>query len=270
MLLIAVSPEPGEVELAADRLWGLGVVAVEERCVGDDIELWTSLGADEMAATQALSSFPFAWRFEGVDDGVGEEWRAFARPIHFAGGMVVRPAWLASPPDDNPLHLAIEPGGTFGLGDHPTTVMCVGAVRDLVRPGDRVLDVGTGSGILAVLAAKLGASACLAIDLGPDSVTTTGDNSRRNGVEDRVTATSQPLRDVSGAFDLIVANILAPVLLEMADDFKRLLAPGGRLVLSGMLTSRCDHVVKKMAPLRVTCRRRLDGWIAIEMSRDRS
>lgn len=258
---------PGvDAEIASDLLWGLGVVAVEERAPSDGtIELWTSLGDEfdatgfERAAATVASAASWSWRFEEVDESVADTWRQFAAPVAIAPGFEVRPAWLEPDERTDVISLRIEPGSTFGLGDHPTTVLSLRALMGMVRPGDRVLDVGCGSGVLAVAAVRLGAAAARGIDISPASVPVTLDNAARNGVTVDVSTT--PLADVSGTYDVVVANILAPVLVELADDLRRV--TGRVLVLSGVLDGGFDHVVDALAPMDVVDVETLDGWAAV-------
>lgn len=256
-----------DVEVASDLLWGLGVVAVEERDAAVDgvVELWTSLGDEfdgtafgEAASTLAAAS-SWHWRLEDVDETVADTWRRFARPVIVAPGLEVRPAWLDGEPTADGITLLVEPGSTFGLGDHPTTILSLRALMGMVRPGDRVLDVGCGSGVLAIAAMRLGAASAYGIDISPASVPVTLDNAARNGVEVEVSTT--PLAEVTGRYDVVVANILAPVLVELADDLRRV--TGRVLILSGVLDGAFDHVVAALAPMDVIDVETCDGWAAV-------
>lgn len=263
MRQLVVTVASDEVELASDALWGLGVVAVEERLTDDgSTELWTSLGDDTDAVP---AGFPWPWRLVEVDAAVADTWRVFARPIEITSDLWVRPEWVSG--DDIPVGatvVVVEPGSTFGMGDHPTTVQCLRAVRRLVRSGDAVLDVGCGSGVLAVLAALQGATA-VGVDIAPAAVPVTRHNSAVNGVEVDVSTTG--LEDVVGQFDVVLANILAPALIALADDLVRVVRPGGALVISGILAEpeRHRHVVDALAGLTVEHVESLDGWAAITL-----
>jgi ribosomal protein L11 methyltransferase len=274
MLVLVLTAPPDEVEIAADHLWSLGVVAVEERTTADGVvELWTSLGDDTAAAADAIDAFPpgWQWRWETVDESVADTWREFAAPVWVDDDLVVCPAWVPTPdgigPDTIVVH--IEPGATFGLGDHPTTRLSMLAVRRAL--GDRVeatvLDVGCGSGVLAIGAVLFGAASAVGIDIAPAAVPTTLDNAVRNGVDDRVQVSTMPLAEVEGTYELVVANILAPTLVELADDLLRVLAADGTLVISGVLDGRFDHVVAALAPARVVAVDVLDGWAAVTLRR---
>ncbi|MGZ4741384.1 MAG: 50S ribosomal protein L11 methyltransferase [Ilumatobacteraceae bacterium] len=264
-----VSVDETEVELASDVLWSLGVVAIEERPATDRVELWTSVG-DEVEVVAALLSERLSrwpWRFVEVDETVADTWRHHAEPVWVDSDLVICPAWVPFVGGAGVTTLKIEPGSTFGLGDHPTTILSLRAVRDALFEGARVLDVGCGSGVLAVGACVLGASEAIAIDISPAAVPTTEANAAANGVSDRVHASTTPLALIDGQFDVVVANILAPVLIELADDLRRVVAPSGVLIVSGVLVDQHLHVEEALRPLRRTNRTTRDGWAALTLTR---
>lgn len=269
--LLVVICGPADAELAADMLWGLGVTAIDERSVGNLTELWTSVGDEVETVLADVEAHGFASRIEEIDTSVVDTWRQHVDRFEVSARLAIRPAWVTASSESRvgQHELVIEPGATFGMGDHPTTRLCLRAVDRLVDRlagrGAQVLDVGTGSGVLAVAAAVLGAGFVTAIDLGPHSPIITRTNAAANGVGDRIVASDMPLSELDGWFDLILANILAPVLIEMAADLRRVLAPEGRLVISGLLGSRYRHVLDRLAPLRPI---RIDGdsgWVAVEL-----
>lgn len=262
-----VAPD-GQADLAADRLWQAGATAVEELPAGDGrVALRSVLAADDDVTRARLGVMPDDWHLEWVEvpDNPSEAWREAVEPIDVDGRLVLRPAWLPSIDDDR-LEIAIEPGASFGLGDHPTTRLSASAAARLSFPGCRVLDVGCGSGVLGIVAARLGAAGVVAIDISEAAIEATRENALRNGVEHLVAASSTPLADLDGEFDLVLANVLAPTLVEMAPDLRRVLAAGGRLVISGVLAERHDHVVAALAPLRAVRTDVLDAWAAVELA----
>ncbi|HXG42697.1 MAG TPA: 50S ribosomal protein L11 methyltransferase [Dehalococcoidia bacterium] len=171
-----------------------------------------------------------------------DEWqRAWQKHLRArrAGRLLVRPAWSAVAARAGEVVVEIDPGLAFGTGEHPTTALCLRALSRLVKGGERVLDVGTGSGILAIAAARLGAASVLALDIDPQAVKAARDNARRNGVESVVEVRDGTLTTSvaeAGPFQLVCANIDGLTLERMAPLLAAALAPGGRMVISGFLT----------------------------------
>jgi len=273
VLALVVTVPASETELASDALWALGVAAIEERPAEGDtdptedhfVELWTSLGDDVDAVTRAAEAFPQRWRWRTValDPAVAESWRAHAVPSWVDADLVIVPAWqdVATPP--GVLRVDIDPGAAFGLGDHPTTVLSLRLLRAVQWPGATVLDVGCGSGVLGIVAARLGAPYVAAIDISPAAVTATEANARRNGVAGAVAASTTPLAAIDEVFDIVLANLLAPIVVDAAAELRRVTAPGGALVVSGVLDASRDHVIEALAPMRVVDTMVREGWAAL-------
>ncbi|MET0146988.1 MAG: 50S ribosomal protein L11 methyltransferase [Ilumatobacteraceae bacterium] len=273
MLALVVTVPANEAELASDVLWGLGVVAVEERVAPDGesgaedhfVELWTALGSNIDAIASSADAFPNRWRWRTVelDPAIAESWRAHATPSWVDRTMVIVPAWQDGPSAPGVLRVDIDPGASFGLGDHPTTILTLRLLRRTWWPGATVLDVGCGSGVLAVVAARLGAPYVEALDISPDAIEATLANAARNGVSAQVTASTRPLSDVDEGFDVVLANLLAPVIVSLADDLKRVVSPSGALVVSGVLDGGHDHVREALAPMEVVDVVTREGWAAL-------
>lgn len=176
---------------------------------------------------------------EVAGDGWAEDWKQHF-PVFRVGRLVVRPSWEAVVPEPGEVLLTLDPGMAFGTGTHGTTRLCLEA---LVRAMDevaapRVLDVGTGSGILAIAAAALGAPRVLACDIDPEACRVAEENARANGVAARIEVTDRPLEALAGDFDIVLANILAEENVRLAAELTRRLAPGGFLILSGILREK--------------------------------
>lgn len=264
-LNVVVTAPAESAELAADALWQLGATAVEERTVGENVELRAALGEDETLLRELLADLDAEWRLEWVDLSVADTWRSFVQPVLVSPSLRVVPAWLDDVAPFEGITLLVEPGATFGLGNHPTTVGCLRLLELLVRQGDQVLDVGTGSAVLAVAAARLGASHAHGTDINPASPSVGSTNAMLNGVADRVTVDLAALPPMSEAFDVVVANILAPTLIELSTDLIRL--SGRVLIVSGLLADRYEHVVEALAPLRLAHLEEVDGWVSIALTR---
>jgi len=188
-------------------------------------------GAKEAAALHggALEPVP--------DEDWGEGWKKDFRPLD-VGRVRIRPSWIEAPPPPGAAEIVLDPGMAFGTGSHPTTSLCLAALCDLLaqRPGASVFDVGTGSGLLAIAARKLGAGRVAANDNDPKAVEVARENAARNGAA--VEIVLDPLERVGGTFDVVVANILANTLVELAPAIAGKLAPGGVVLLSGILVGQ--------------------------------
>ena len=265
LALVLTVPE-SECELASDALWALGVAAVEERTVDDAfVELWTSLGDDAAAVTREMEAFPTRWRWRVVelDPTVADSWRRHATPTWIERDLVVVPAWIDADVAPGTIRLDVDPGAAFGLGDHPTTVLSARLLRATWWPGATVLDVGTGSGVLAVLAARLGAPYVRAIDVSAAALDAATANAVRNGVAAVVDVSGDPLASVDDAFDVVVANLLAPIVVDLAPELRRVTAPAGALVVSGVLEQAHGHVLEALAPMKPVETVTKDGWAAV-------
>ncbi len=265
-LALVLTVPDSERELASDALWALGVAAVEERSADEGfVELWTSLGDDPETVTREADAFPARWRWRVVelDPTVAERWREHAAPSWVERDLVIVPAWLDVEVAPDAVRVDVDPGAAFGLGDHPTTVLSARLLRATLWPGATVLDVGTGSGVLAVLAARLGAPYVRAIDISPAAVDAARTNAERNGVDAVIDVGTEPLAVIEEAFDVVVANLLAPTLIELAAELRRVTAPAGALIISGVLESAHTHVLDALAPMRAVETVTKDGWAAV-------
>ncbi len=193
-------------------------------------------------------------------------WKARVPTLHLGRRIVIKPTWRGYAPAEDEIVLEMDPGLAFGTGLHPTTQLCVGATEDLIRSGDRVLDLGTGTGILALIAVRLGADSVLAVDTDENAITAARENLRANGALGTVELLHGSLADVEGRYDMILANILAPVITAMAEaGLASRLRPGGTLIASGILNDQAAAVKKALAAngLRVTACRTRQEWSAL-------
>lgn len=257
--MVVVEVERAEAELAADALWQAGASAVGEADLGDGRVRLTADVPDPTLVPARWAARPVE-----VDHGADlDAWRAHAEPVRAGQRVLLVPAWREVPPagpDD--VVVVLDPGRAFGSGSHPATRLVIAALEPRLRPGDRVLDVGCGSGVLAVVALRLGAGAAVGIDIDPAAVAATRENAARNEVADRLEVDGRPLAEVDGAFDLVLANIGVRALTDLAPALAARVAPGGHLVLSGLLEDQADAVVARCAPLTEVARLAEDGWAA--------
>lgn len=252
-------------EAVADLLarHATGGVAIESAWEGEEaarpetpVIVRAYLPADEMLEARRTSVEQGLWHlgmihplpppaFRSVaEEDWSEAWKEHYHPIRIGRRLLVLPAWLPAP-DDSLLPIVLDPGMAFGTGTHPSTQLCLAALEDHLRPGDEVVDLGCGSGILSIAAVRLGARRVLALDIDPLAVRITLENAERNGVAAQVSVRAGSLPDLLDAGspppDLIVANILAPVLDEMArQGLSRAVRPGGLLILAGVLDEQAE------------------------------
>ncbi len=242
-LKLRVEGDAPVLEALADLLvaWGAGGVVWE----GEAAVVYFEPAAREtvdlaLGAYAADLAVPLAWRWE---EDVGETWRdswkAFFRPGPLSRRLAVCPSWEpAWRPDDPSVRvLRMDPGRAFGTGTHETTRLCLDLLDEETArdPVAELLDIGCGSGVLSIGCLLLGTPRAVALDLDPIATGATRDNARANGVADRLRIVCGDLRALRGTYPLVVANILYQVLLGLAPGIVQRVAPGGRLLLSGML-----------------------------------
>lgn len=184
------------------------------------------------------------WVDEVLYGDWAEGWKQYFKPRKVGRRLVVAPTWEEYEPKGDELVVRVDPGMAFGTGQHETTSLCMQALEDLVVPGARVLDVGTGTGILAIAAVLLGAEGGLGVDNDPEAVTAARENVAANGLEDRLRMEDTPVEAVEGRYPLVVANILAEVLIVLAPALVARMEPGGALVLSGILAHLAPSVIE--------------------------
>ena len=204
------------------------------------------------------------------DEDWADNWKAYFHPEKVGGMLVIKPTWedYEASPDD--IVIELDPGSAFGTGTHPTTAMCLRELETLVKGGMRIFDVGTGSGVLSIAAAKLGATDVTAMDYDKVAVDVAAENIRQNGVEDVVkTGVSDILKSFDGKADLIVANIIADIIIMLFDELDEHLAEGGRLLASGIISERLADVTEACLAhgFVVDKVKEEKGWVAMTISR---
>ncbi|MFT3951393.1 MAG: 50S ribosomal protein L11 methyltransferase [Oscillospiraceae bacterium] len=198
-------------------------------------------------------------------------WKQYFKPIEIGERLVVKPSWEELDPQGRVV-LEIDPASSFGTGQHNTTRLCLELIERVMKPGDRVLDLGCGSGILSIGAMLLGAVQATAADIDENSVRIAAENARKNSISDAQYKTlcgdiisDEALRaEIGGGFDLICANIVSDVLIAMSGLFGAFLKPTGRLIVSGIITERADEVlgVLVQAGFRLIETAQSEGWCA--------
>ena len=292
---LAISPD--DLEWVSSELYDLGTIGIEELPIANltstrsrmsvtlpsnGIGLRAGFPSDESAA-EAEATLDIAWnpRFEVLlgDDWL-DAWREHFEPTRL-GRFMLLPGWwtegelapFTSAPftsaGSDLIPLVIDPGRSFGTGAHPTTALSLAALEHWLTPGHSVLDVGCGSGVLSVAAALLGASAVMGVDVEAAAVDNTLTNAARNGVAGVTNASTDPVGVVEGTFDIVVANILAPVLIALADEITRRVTPGGRLILAGLIAEQRPAVVAayERQGLRLANVSHNGNWVGLTLTR---
>lgn len=202
-----------------------------------------------------------------------EAWKAHYHPVRVGRRLYIRPVWDAGDAEAGQISIALDPGMAFGTGTHPTTQLCLEALEDRVGPGSKVLDLGCGSGILAIAAARLGAASVLALDTDSVAIESAQQNIAYNGLTGVVTAQQGSLESVitsARRFDLIVVNILARTIIAMcAQRLGDVVRPGGTGLFSGIIHDQAADVetALRQTGLRPIGQRQQGDWVLIEARR---
>ncbi|MCP3807610.1 50S ribosomal protein L11 methyltransferase [Paenibacillus sp. Lou8.1] len=209
------------------------------------------------------------------EDDWANAWKQYFKPLRVSDRLTIKPTWEEyEPASEEEKIIELDPGMAFGTGTHPTTSLCLRTLESVIKGGEEVIDVGTGSGILAIGAVKLGAKHVLALDLDPVAVSSARENTRLNGLEERITIKESDLLSVLNASDptlgiqlpvkLVVANILAEIILLFIDDVYKALEPGGIYIASGIWKNK-EEVVEtalKVAGFEIAEISRDEDWLA--------
>jgi ribosomal protein L11 methyltransferase len=262
-----------QADIESDAVLAAGGTALLHAYVPDD-------DAGRAVASSARDAFvaaglraEIAQRIVAEEDWA-ESWKEHFHVERFGRRIVVVPSWRTYDAQPDDVVLTLDPGMAFGTGQHETTRMCLEALEGVVRRGARVLDLGCGSGILAIAAAKLGAAAVRAVDVDPNCARVTRDNAAANGVDSIVRAEAGSLGIGSplageAPFDVVVANIIARVIIELAKPLIASLTADGRLIVSGVIGERETEVCAAIVAAggRAVSARAMGDWRCIEAAR---
>ena len=252
-----LEPKPGEM-----RLWeSLVVTALYE----SDVDLTSLLLSLE---THKADWNIQALQLETVEDQPWERaWMDNYQPMCFGQRLWIYPSWYEIP-DDASVKLLLDPGLAFGTGTHPTTALCLAWLDGEDVTGKTVLDYGCGSGILAIAALKLGAQHAVGTDIDPQALLATQDNAERNSIDPAQLVTCYPKQLPEQTYDIVMANILAGPLVELAPHLLAALRTDGRLVLSGILAEQAESIREDYDPyLNNLMMTQKDDWIRVTGSR---
>ncbi len=239
--------------------WDIIDEAIAKR-IGDDVKVTGYFEADEKLADRVAFIESELRRLRGMDLGIDlgkletlrhdvaeqdwtESWKAAFKPFRLGEHMIVKPSWEDADIRPGDHVIEIDPGMAFGTGTHETTGMCVQLVEKYVKPGDRAIDIGTGTGILAIAAAYMGAKPVLATDLDPVAARVAAENVRINGFGDVIEVRCGDLLDVvQETGDVVIANIIADVIILLAGPVRARIADGGIFICSGISVERRQDV----------------------------
>jgi ribosomal protein L11 methyltransferase len=257
----------GVVVEAGPDGWNAGPVVVRAYLPTDD-ELWTNKkgiqeGLWHLGQIQPLPEPLFR---SVVEEDWTEAWKKRLKVLRIGERFVIQPSWLDYQPEPEDVVIQLDPGMAFGTGLHPTTQLCLCALEEYVRPGMEVLDLGTGSGILAIAAAALKAKHVLAIDHDQQAVKVARGNVVTNHLQGTVKVRQGSLADVSGRYGLLVVNILARVILEMVrGGLSERMRPGGVLITAGITVDKVSDVTAALEQggLELIDQRQRGDWVSL-------
>jgi SAM-dependent methyltransferase len=193
-------------------------------------------------------------------------WLSHTRPVVIGGRVGVCFVWSEHDRPDVPALVELDPGGGFGTGGHPSTRLLVEELAGRLTGGERVLDIGCGTGVLGLCALRLGASSAVGVDIDPQAIEATRRNAALNGLEGRMEATLAPLGEIEGAFDIVVANIGRAGFVELGPALPGRVSPRGWLAVSGFSPPQCPLVAALLRPLEVVSHRTCDEWSALVLA----
>ena len=265
------------LELVQLRLWELGATGLEERDettivrepADGDVFVYAAFDG-EAAAEHALREIADDYPAKLVHiphQNWATEWRRGFGAQRIGQRLLLHPSW--EPVDETPgdVVLTIDPEHAFGSGDHETTRLVLGFLEARVKGGERVLDVGCGSGILSIAAIRLGAASSVAVDIEEDAVVVSERNAALNGVASHIEVSTKPLDDIEGSYDLVLANIETRVLVHMPAALEARVAPGGSLMLSGILLKERDEILAAYRAMTVEELVEEGEWCAMVLRR---
>ena len=254
-----------EVQVASSALLSCGATSIDERPAGDGVLLYATLANDAPAEPVVARLRSAGWPAVVRPAGGGHlaAWLGHTRPVVIDDRLWVSFPWSEFDRSLAPLLVEVDPGRAFGTGAHPSTKLLITELAERLHVGESVLDVGCGSGVLSLCAARLGAAFVAAIDVREEALAVTRANAIRNDLANTIDVSDRQVSDVAGLFDVILANIGAATLVELAPQLQSRLRPTGWLGLSGISPAQVSKVSAAYPNLRVVAVTQDDDWSAI-------
>ncbi len=236
-----------------------------------------SMIKQQLAALKALDKCGEYGRLECEFSSVREQdwannWKQFFKPLKIGDRLLIKPSWEQTQPQDRRVVVEIDPAASFGTGQHNTTQLCLELLEENIQQGDKLLDLGCGSGILSVSGVMLGASSAYAVDIEQGAVNIAAENAAKNGISPKrykavcgnIIEDNALRCSISSGYDVVCANIVADVLIAMSPFFAGFLKSGGRLITSGIIEKRFPEVLESILKngFTLTGKRQKDDWIA--------
>ncbi|MDQ6616229.1 MAG: 50S ribosomal protein L11 methyltransferase [Actinomycetota bacterium] len=270
-MLVVVAARATEAASVARQLRVRGATERRHRAVGRGRVLLYGGPFDDGTAVQVAGDLrALGWPSDVRPEGGGHlaAWQAHTRPVVVGGRLWVCFPWSEFDRDVAGDVMEIDPGRAFGTGAHPTTRLLLAELGARLAGGESVLDVGCGSGVLAIAAAHLGAGEVTAVDTSPEALAATRSNAARNQVGERVAVSATPVAQLIARFDVIVANVDAATLVQLAPAIQSCLAPNGWLGLSGLSPAQLSVVAAAYSDVSVVARPCDDDWAALVATRN--
>jgi ribosomal protein L11 methyltransferase len=268
-VIVVLATTEDRLSAARGGLDDLGVIAGEVVSPSDNRRLLLGPVADELEAARVVARLRGEGQSAVVRPAAGpqlEAWIRHTAPIVIDDRLTVCFVWSEHDRRDLPNVVELDPDGGFGSGGHPATRLLLEHLVSLITGGERVLDVGCGSGVLGLCALRLGADRVMGVDIDAGAVEATRRNGQLNGFHGRVEAALAPLGEVAGAFDVVLANIGRAALVDLAPDLVPRVAPGGWLAASGFSPSQDEVVAARLRPLQVVRRRSCGEWSGLVLA----
>jgi ribosomal protein L11 methyltransferase len=268
-VILVLTTTEDELPGARARLRGLGVTTAAVVAPSDARRLLLAPVDDGSEGTRLVARLRADGQLAVLRPAGGPQlgaWTRHTRPIAIGGRLSLCFAWSEHDRRGLPNMVEFDPGGGFGTGQHPSTRLLLEELAARITGGERVLDVGCGSGVLGLCALRLGASSAVEVDIEASAIEATRRNAALNGFEQRAEVRLEPLGAIKGAFDVVVANIGWATLVELAPELVERVSPSGWLAVSGIAPAHCSLVAASLRPLQVLECRTCDEWSTLVLA----